>query len=314
MNKFFIKLILLSISFLIISYGLQFLIDKAILHSKLTQCNFWREIKNSNLNADIIILGSSRACYHLSPQVIERATKLKCCNLGMRGSTFNMQIASFLYYLQYNKKPKYVIQNIDTRGTLNMQISEIEQFLPFIKNPIIKETVLENNILTLKDYYLPLLKYDHSNKKIVIFDGIIQYFKNQYGQGVKDNYFTPNEKWDNSFENFKKEHSNGIRSEIDSLSKNKFEFFIDYCKKENIKLIFVYTPEYIQLQKLTVNRDSVMSIYRNYAEKYHFKLLDYSNNYICFDTLNFINSQHMNLIGVNKFSPLFINDLKGIIK
>ena len=41
-----------------------------------------------------------------------------------------------------------------------------------------------------------------------------------------------------------------------------FERFINECKSQNIKLVFVNAPEYIEGQKFVKNRDKVLSIYK----------------------------------------------------
>ena len=314
MKYFFRKTLLFTVSFVILSYILHFFLDTSIKHSRYIPCKVWDEILHSNINSDILILGASKANRHLSPKVVDSVTHLKSCNLGMVGTGFNLQLSRFLLYLKYNKKPKYIIQDIACRGTLDNPISDIEQYIPYLHDPIIHKAVKDNNIFGDKDFYIPLYKYTHTRTtKMMILDGALNCLKNTYGPGIKENYAPPKEPWDQTFWSFKKQNIQGIRSEIDPLSKANFDFFLEYCKAEKIKVIFVYSPEYFELQKMVTNRDSIISIFKNYATKYNIPFLNYSNNSICFDTLNFVNSLHMNIVGVNKFSPILANDLKKII-
>ena len=83
-----------------------------------------------------------------------------------------------------------------------------------------------------------------------------------------------------------------------------FTIVIDY---------FAYAPEYIELQKMIGNRDSLVSVYKKFALKYKVPFMDYSSDSICLNTSNFYNSMHMNATGVHNFNKKLVNDLKSII-
>ena len=95
-----------------------------------------------------------------------------------------------------------------------------------------------------------------------------------------------------------------------------FEKFIAECKKQNIKLIFVYAPEYIEGQIFTKNRGEVLSLYTNYSQKYNIPFYDYSNDAISYQKKYFYNTVHMNKTGAELFTAKLIDTLKhsSIIK
>ena len=125
---------------------------------------------------------------------------------------------------------------------------------------------------------------------------------------------THNRKWDKTFFWFKKEHPNGYVSKIDKITLDLFDKYVNYCIKNNIKLIFVNSPVYFESSKILKNRAQIDSVYKSYSEKFKIPLLDYTWDSICYDTLNFYNSQHLNTIGVIKFNTILSKDLKKILK
>ena len=75
------------------------------------------------------------------------------------------------------------------------------------------------------------------------------------------------------------------------------EDLVRLCQQRGIQLIFVYSPEYIEMQKLTRNRGEVFDGFRELANRYNFPLWDYSDWKYAGDTTYFQNSQHLNAEG-----------------
>jgi hypothetical protein len=312
MKKFAIKAIAFLVILFVLVYSLQSVIDKVLKNSTFHNYKEWNAILYSHGNADIIIQGSSRACYHISPYILDSVFNLNSYNLGIDGYCFDMQYYRFLLYLKNNKRPKYIIQTVD-HFTLDKgsEMFLYTQFLPYLDDDVIKKAVSSYNFFDWRDFYIPLYKY-HSNYMIVMKGLINRYNKSFIDNGKYKGFLEHNNEWDSDFKSFKKRNPLGWRTKIDSGNQALFENFLNICKEKNIKIIFVYTPEYIEGQKLLINRDSIKSIFNNYSHEYGIPFLDYSDDAICLDTLNFYNSQHLNSRGVRKFNTKLANDLKII--
>ncbi len=89
-----------------------------------------------------------------------------------------------------------------------------------------------------------------------------------------------------------------------------FNQFIKEIKEEDIDLIFVYGPEYIEGQDFVKNRNEIFSIYEEISNKEKIPFFNYSDDNMCFDKLLFYNSQHLNKKGANKFTEELIKDLQ----
>ena len=303
------KLILFVATFTIFAYFLQSFVDAGLV--KNADYREWDDLFHSRINADLLIQGSSRAWVHVSPKVLDSALKLNSYNLGMDGHNFLMQYYRFQLYLNYNKKPKYIIQTVDT-STLDRRkdLYGIEQFVPYLKYPLMRKAVSYYEGFEYVDYLLPAVKYRH--QKDIVFTGIREHFQPSPSYKYKG-FEAKHKKWDDSFSKFKANNPEGVRANVDRFTDRLFDRFMEYCRAHGITVVLVYTPEYIGAQRLITNRAEVVKVFKEYSARYGAAFLDYSDSYICYDTDNFYNSQHLNAQGVDKFNAMLASDLASIL-
>lgn len=314
MRKFLFKSILFLSPIFVLSFMLQPFIDDGLKQSNCSP-NFieWNDIFQSKINADLIIQGNSRVRNHISPKYLDSVLKLNSYNLGIDAYPFHMQYYRFLIYLQHNKKPKYIIQATDfSTLTRRTELFGYDQFIPFLDDKLIREAVIKYDGLDYRDFYIPLYKYLR-NQELALAA-----FKAKKGHNIPYNgnykgFQAVDRKWNTTFHTLIKKNPDGFVNEIDTTALRLFDTFIIYCLKEGIQLVFVNTPIYYEANKMHVNQHCIDSIYLSYSQKYKIPFLDYSNDSICLDTLNFFSGTHLNSIGVNKFNNQFAEDLKKII-
>lgn len=131
MNKFLKKcliFVLLILSTLII---LDIAVSKGLRKSEDMMLAEWNDIVSGNINADIIINGSSRAWVDVSPQILENRLNLAVYNIGLDGYPFYMEDMRYELFLKYNNKPKYLIQTLDVFSlSKRIGLYEVTQFFP----------------------------------------------------------------------------------------------------------------------------------------------------------------------------------------
>lgn len=131
MNKFLKKcliFVLLILSTLII---LDIAVSKGLRKSEDMMLAEWNDIVSGNINADIIINGSSRAWVDVSPQILENRLNLSVYNIGLDGYPFYMEDMRYELFLKYNNKPKYLIQTLDVFSlSKRIGLYEVTQFFP----------------------------------------------------------------------------------------------------------------------------------------------------------------------------------------
>ena len=181
-------------------------------------------------------------------------------------------------------------------------------------NREIKSATIAYDGFNSLDYYLPLIRYyGHGNAiqtAICSFSGHL----NNPVTRVKG-YQGQDKSWNTDFDKAKLTMKK-YKKKLDPSTLILFERFINECKSQNIKLIFVYAPEYIEGQKFVKNREEIISKYTKYSKQYHIPFYDYSHDTISYQKKYFYNTNHLNKTGAELFTSKLIDTLKqsSIIK
>ena len=294
-------------------YIVQKIVDEGMHKYRKGEYTVWNDIYSGNINADLIILGNSRAFVNISPLVLDTALKQSAYDLGVDGGDFNLAYTRFKVYLSKNKMPKTVILSVSTSDLeRGIGIFNNQQFMPYLNDTIIRKgTANYQNSFTLADYYVPAMKY--RSDPISYSVGFNLYFgKEVPNDDVRVRGYQARERvWDDSFENFKKlKKTYTIKADTNLVK--EFHELIKTCKANNVKLYFVYSPEYVKVQPYFVNRATIFSYYQDAAKQYNIPFLDYSNDPISHDTTYFYNSEHLNKNGAETFTKKLAQDIKAL--
>jgi len=262
----------------------------------------WNDLYKGNINADIIILGSSRAWVNVSTRIIDTVLGANSYNLGIDGHNFKMQKCIYEVYLKNNHKPELIIHCLDIT-TLSQQIElyNLGQTIPYLKDPIVSNTTKYYIGYEWIDYYNPFTKYftRHENLKI----GLLEYFnlynyKSTKYKGYKNNVVS----WDGKYDLFINNNPQGLWVSIDKEVLHSFDQYLAKNCKDNIETVLVFPPELKEAQAFVLNKDSIINIYKSLSQKYNLRLIDFSNDSICLSRKYFYNSSHLNKIGAEIFT------------
>jgi hypothetical protein len=296
-----------------ILFGLQSIVDDGLRKSNHPLYAEWNDVYDGKVNADLIVMGSSRAEVHISPTILEKQLKISTYNLAMNGWTFPMHNARFNIYLKYNKKPKYIVHSMDLQMlSRREELVGYQQFLPYLHDPHIQEATKDyKGEFGLAQYYLPMFKYN-GNLDLAAA-GFLRYFNFVENERISDKGYKPQaRKWDGAFEAFKRKFPNGYAHPFDSKAAEEFTSYLRYCKENGIKIVMVFSPEYIELYPLITNRNEIISLFQKYSKEFGIPFLDYSNHPICFNKSYFYNSEHLNKEGSELFSKILTQDLQDL--
>ncbi|GAA0880887.1 hypothetical protein GCM10009119_38570 [Algoriphagus jejuensis] len=307
MNEFLVKLFIFSTIFIGLCYGVDYLIEKGIKTSSYREISKWSEVIEGGIDADILIVGSSRALVHFDPRIIENNTGFTCYNLGLDGSKYESQKKVLNLYLEHNKEPKIVIWSLDLGSFQSIEgVYRYEQFLPFWDEKMVK-SILKLNKNQDQDYLnIPIAKY--SNNPYLKYRGLLKKVGVNFSEpNLYKGYRESNFRWDNNFEKFSQENAEGI-SEI--VSEPLFGDFQDLClilKARDIDIHWVVAPYYQEALKLIVNSDEIIQKYRDVSNRIDVEFQDYTSNPLSYETGNFYNGSHLNSRGVKKFMEVYFN-------
>jgi len=313
MKRFILKTLYFFLPAILLAYPLDLVMSYYLSQSNDSPGEFevWNDIYNSNVNCDIAIYGSSRAWVHIDPKILSDSLDCKVYNFGIDGHNFWLQYLRHLEFLKHNKKPKTIILSVDVfslqKGT---DLYQLDQFLPYMFwNSNIHEYTNSYIGYNKFDYYIPLIRYyGKTNSLKLILNNI---FNGQSRKRYRQNGFKGMDReWNADLDKAKKERKS-YKINTDSNSIVLFEKFINECKANNIGLILVYTPEYIDGQNFVTNRNDIIQIYKDLSMKYSIEFYDYSNDSLCLNKKYFYNASHLNSSGAEIFSKKLANDLKA---
>jgi hypothetical protein len=279
------------------------LITTGLRHLKTGQYGVSNRIMQGEVNAQVIINGSSRALSHFDPRIIEARTGHTAFNLGRNGSQTDMQVAVLKAYLEHNKTPDVVIQSLDSFSfEATRKVYNPAQYVPYLYDQELYAPLRQFDPHTWRSRYLPLYGYvvDDMSFSWILGLGALS------GWSPREEFFLGfnprSKKWTDEFQKFRSGIADGVRWPIDAEGMQSVEGLIRLCQQRGIQLIFVYSPEYAEMQKLTKNRAEVFGHFHELAARYNVPFWDYSDWKYAGNTEYFQNSQHLNAEGAEIFT------------
>jgi hypothetical protein len=266
---------------------------------------------SGTVNARIVISGSSRAVVQYDPRIIQDITQRSAFNLGRNGVQTDLQVAFLKAYLKHNRKPDLLIHNLDLYTfVLAREVYDPGKFLPYLNEPELYEPLRKINPDVWKWKYFPLYGYAVEDMRFTW----LQALPALLGFNPRENWFLGynprNVKWTGDFDSFQAAHQAGVKIEIQPEAVHCLEDLLATCREQGIHVILVYSPEYSEMQSLTLNRAELFGKFREIADKFNVPLWDYSESALCRNRDLFYNSQHLNRTG----SALFSEDLARRLK
>jgi hypothetical protein len=307
LRKLFWFLLFLIPLLIILDLAFSSILKKS--HAYSGEIEVWNDIYNGNIDATIAVYGSSRAWGQINPAILEDSLSKSVYNFGIDGHNFWLQYLRHKEYIKNNTSPKTIIISVDVFSLQKREdLYQMEQFLPFMLwNQEIKKFTSVYKGFSPYDYYVPLIRYSGQYSAFKnIAKGI---FKTDTTRFRYHGFRAKDKMWNNDLENA---IAKGIKYtiKIDSANYQLFKRFILECRKNNIELIMVYTPEYIEGQKFVSNRQTVINIYETLAAESGYKFYNFSNDPLCYDKKYFYNASHLNSSGVDIFTAKLASLLK----
>ncbi len=269
------------------------------------------QLMDGKVNAQVVITGSSRATAHYDPRTIEAITGHTAFNLGRNGSQTDMQVAFLKAYLAHNRKPEVVLHNLDVfTFVTTREVYDPVQYTPYLYDHNLYDALRVINPNIWKTRYLPLYGYVVEDMKFSWILGLRGFL----GWSPREDYFLGfnprSTKWSDDFERLKSSNPNGVSFGIEPAGIQVVEDLIRVCRQDGIQLIFVYSPEYSEMQSLTNNRAEVFSDFHELANRFDVPMWDYSDWKYSGNKEYFQNSQHLNATGAAVFSDDVAERLK----
>jgi len=168
-------------------------------------------IMSGQVNAEIVISGSSRALTHYEAEIIEKMTGYSTFNIGRNGSQTDMQLAFLKAYLQNNAKPKLVIHNLDLYSfQTSKEIFDPAQYMPYLDQPPIYQAIRRVYPDAWKWKYLPLYGYVAEDMRFSWLRGLKALVGNQPREDHVQGFLPRYTSWTGDFDKFRASHPDGV--------------------------------------------------------------------------------------------------------
>ncbi len=309
MKRFIRRCLVFVLPIVLGSYLVDVCISTNLRKTNFGEFSVWNDIINGDINSAIVIYGSSRAWVQISPSMITDSLGISAYNVGIDGHHFGLQYLRHSLLLQHNTKPTLIILSLDM-FTLEKSkyLYNSGQFLPYMLfNEEIEKATISYEGFHEMDYEIPLIRYFGHRAETVLAISHMLGLRSSAVPRTRG-YQGQNLLWNSDFERAKLE-MDYYEVKLDTASVLLFEKFIDECKEKQIKLLFVYSPEYIEGQRFIKNRDEIITLYKTFGKKYGIPYYDYSADSISFQRKYFYNALHLNTVG----AELFTHELISVI-
>jgi hypothetical protein len=313
MKKLIIKLALFLLPLTILSYWADVFISKNLSKSNEFvdgEYSVWNDLYNGSVNSDIVILGASNAFRDMDPAIISKRMNTSAYNLGSNGNNFGIQYLRYRLLLKNSKKPKLII-NVISAATLekSQSIFNPDQFLPYMfKNKALEETLDLYDDFKNIDYFFPMIRY-FGRKEAMINAFKILIDPSSNTQFRINGYKSVDEPWNHDLEKARIK-SWSVKFELDTTLVPLFDKYIKECKEQNIDVVFVNAPEYIEGQDYVENRPEMMAEFHKLSESYQIQFYNYLNDSISYNKKYFFNTGHLNKDGAEYFTSRLMEDIQ----
>ena len=278
------------------------MIQEGIKTANYREITKWNEVVQGGINAEILVVGSSRALVHFDCEYIEKVSGKSCYNLGFDGTTYPLQKLMLKLYLDKNEQPKEIIWSLDFHSFSDASnFYGFEQLIPYLSNYHVKE-MLSLHKTPYYQFFIPIFRYSYNPKMKII--GLYSFLGNYSRKPIlKKGYRYQDKVWDSTFINFVRRHPHGKDVAFERAIYKDFEI-ISYELNSMLNLTWILTPYYYEAIEKISNRGKIKEYFINSSDSLNISFYDMSNNSISKNKNLFYNGSHMNQKGVNSFMKI----------
>lgn len=309
-ERFFKSIWLLLSLLFVINVALDFGLSSMLRRCPKQMYREWNRIIHDTIDADLVVMGSSRAREQYNPYIMDSLLSVNSYNLGLDGSHVRRQIVKYKVYHHYQKShPRLLVINFDYYGNWTKDGGEggfqREQYFPYFANSYMRNLIKGQEPFSIGELWLPMFRYYRHGVLNLLED-----IHNHYNQDCwyKGCYRCKPQKWDGT----KLAQMPIVKFETLQDAEEKFDAFLCELQNEGVQVVFVSSPIYIEVTERTVNLKDFYFFREHFSKKYNIPVLDYLHDSLCYDTACFYNAMHLNKRGAEMFTVKLCRDLDSL--
>ena len=284
-------------------------------------CN---RVVKGQVNAEVLVVGSSRAYVHFDPAIIERWTGKTCFNIARDGTKPDFQLAFLQMYLRHNRRPEHLVLALDVTSLQPSRgLADPGLYLAFFDQPEIRAALQRQGRRWLLYTHFPFValaqdpghvNFYHRVRERATIEALRGLVGRPRPEFLQAGFLPHHLEWRPDLELFKKDNPNGVTMAIDSRAIASLRSMLELCRRLQINVLLVYPPEEQEGQSFCVNRREVFQVFEQLAREFQIPFWDYSNHPLCQQRQYFYNSQHLNAKGATLFSEDFAQRFANSIR
>lgn len=300
MKRFIIKTIVFALAILLLAIVADYAISNGLKRTERGHFYTMNALMNKKMNADIVVLGNSRAVGSYDTHVLDNVLGVNSRNLGVSAQPFGVSYLRWQLYHRNNTNPKLLIVNIDFRELrMVTRGCEKEQYYPYITDTLVRP-YFDLYGFTWAEKHIPMYRYRGDYKLMSIGLGELLHFRHDRKGNYYKGYTNENTKWDGRNLNYLLSKGK-IKGQCEPEAVRLLEHFLEETHCEGIPVVFVYAPIYKRL-KDNLAEEETRAAYQDLSQKYHIPMLDFSEIGFYSDTTFFMNGHHVNRKGAELFT------------
>lgn len=311
--------VLLGVAYLV-AMALQLVSDHGLKLQEKSVYEDWDAIVKGTVNADLVIVGSSRGYTGYNPMIIGDGLKMKAHNLSFNAGGYKLQERKLDIYLKNNATPKIIVQNIDlAHFSENRMLPDESQFITSVNNPDVNGLISSYDVKFEYINYIPLLKYNQNFK--LLKSGLAANFRKTANPVPIYSGFYPKR------QSFKVDNHNlqkllsAVKDSVSYTAKNKIklEYIVKNYKsviKEDAILILVWAPEHRERLKKTfdpLKQPLLDKLKQIDSENENIYFIDLSHDEMSQNSGYYYDTFHLNDKGADVFSKKLSDEISNIM-
>ena len=294
MRRFLKRLLFFLLVSAVVFPALDFLFSRRAQQSSRASIEGWNDLMYGRFDADLLVIGSSRAKNHVNPSILDSVLHTDSYNMGMSGTRIDLQLAQYDLYRLRHPRPGVIIHCLDVFSLIPIEnVTGRSQYFPFFWDREFRRRVFPLVHFTLAERFIPLYRY---------YPGELPELLDRYPRSLQKGFSIIDGRWNSP-------RIDSVRFERDGRYRAMFERYVDQVSAEGTQLVFVLPPMYIEKARRIQALDEMLDYYKGIGEEYGIPLLDYYFSDISRDSTNFLDPNHLNRKGADAFTDTLAHDL-----
>lgn len=307
MKKFLRQILIFAFILLLLATAFDLLLTVKAFRKTASPFATWNDIYRKNINADLLIMGSSRAYVQFNPAVFDSLLHTNSYNLGMNGRSADSQILKYkVFRRQGNTKPQLIVYEVSHLTMRKSNGYERFQFVPYLHDPYLWRLSRKQEEFALADCVLPSWRF--LGQQELVKKLLSSSANSAYDLPLYKGFRGYDKKWDGS--GLRQQTS--IPYEKDTAIIRQFRDFLSECRRDSISVLLVTSPFYIGGTEKMEDPAGMHNMFADLAADFDIPYLDYTYDKLSYDTTYFYNTMHLNSTGANLFSEKLAHDIDSL--